>query len=113
MTDSNYGQILDSYISDIKHNDRVEKEMRKMELMEKTFRNGVLDFVFPWHMQLGRFERNTVDISGNQSEEKTDSSDSEFAYTPFKTFNRRRNYLVWMHSHKFNHLFNEDERKEL
>lgn len=62
VTDSNYGQILDSYISDIKHNDRVEKEMRKMELMEKTFRNGVLDFVFPWHMQLGRFERNTVDI---------------------------------------------------
>ncbi len=50
VTDANYGQILDSYIKDIKHNEKVEKEMRKMEIMEKTFRNGVLDFIFPWHM---------------------------------------------------------------
>ena len=28
-----------------------------MEIMEKTFRNGLLDFVFPWHMQLGRFDK--------------------------------------------------------
>ena len=50
VTDANYGKILDSYIKDIKHNEKVEKEMRKMEIMEKTFRNGVLDFIFPWHM---------------------------------------------------------------
>ena len=56
VTDSNYGQMLDQYMADIKHTDKIEKEMRKMEVMEKTFRNSVLDFVFPWHMQLGRFE---------------------------------------------------------
>ena len=36
-----------------------------------------------------------------------------FAYTPFKTFNRRRNYLVWMHSHKFRNLFSDAEKDML
>ena len=91
VTDDNYGSVLDQYMSDIKHNDRMQKEMRKMEAMEKTFRNGLLDFVFPWHMQLGRFEKG---ISADGIEE--DEFSGEFAYTPFKTFNRRRNFLIWM-----------------
>ena len=57
MTEANYGSVLDKYMADIRENDNVEKELRKMELIEKTFRNSFLDFIFPWHMQLGRFER--------------------------------------------------------
>ena len=37
VTDSNYGRVLDQYISDMKHNDMVDREMRKMEIMEKNF----------------------------------------------------------------------------
>ncbi len=30
-------------------------------------------------------------------------------YTPFKTFNRRRNFLVWLHNDKYRFLFNDEE----
>ena len=33
-----------------------------------------------------------------------------FSYTPFKTFNRRRNYLVWLFNDKFDYLFTEEEK---
>lgn len=60
VTDENYGRVLEGYISDIRKTERLEQEMRKIELMEKTMKNGTLDFVFPWHMQLGRFENDSV-----------------------------------------------------
>ena len=90
VTDGNYGRILDQYISDMKHNEIVDRELKRMEIMEKNFSNGILDFVFPWHMQLGRFEKQSNDSNPD------DEIDGGFAYTPFKTFNRRRNYLIWM-----------------
>ena len=30
--------------------------------------------------------------------------------TPFRTFNRRRNYLVWLFSDKFDFLFSEEQK---
>ena len=50
VTDDNYGRVLDNYIVDIRRNEIMEREMRKMEIMEKTMKNGALDFFFPWHM---------------------------------------------------------------
>ena len=102
VTDSNYGRVLDQYITDMEHNNIVDRELKKMEIMEKNFQNSFLDFVFPWHMQLGRFDKNTP------SDEQENITD--FAYTPFKTFNRRRNYLIWMFSKKFDKVFTDDER---
>ena len=84
-----------------------------MEILEKTMKNGILDFIFPWHMQLGRFEEDSVLLTGDREltpEEKAE--DVGFAYTPFKTFNRRRNFLVWLHSRKFDSILS-DEEKEL
>ena len=77
----------------------------------------MLDFVFPWHMQLGRFERNqAVDVFDKNDgyEEAGEKEDADgFAYTPFKTFNRRRNFLVWMLSTKFDKIFTPEERQLL
>ena len=117
VTDSNYGRVLDQYISDMKHNDMVDREMRKMEIMEKNFQNGPFDIVFPWHMQLGRLEKaqsldtplSTTAPARTEEQEKQEAND--FAYTPFKTFNRRRNYLIWMMSKKFDKVFTEEERE--
>ena len=80
---------------DIKQQELLEKEMKKMVAIDKTFSYTRLDFLFPWHMRLGKHEEN-------------DEGD-DFAYTPFKTFNRRRNFLVWLHCDKFQHLFNSEE----
>ena len=33
--------------------------------------------------------------------------------TPFKSFSRRRNYLIYMLSHKFDHLWSEEEKSNL
>ena len=69
----------------------MEKELKKIEAIEKTFSYTIFDFLFPWHMNLGKYEQN--------------NGEDDFAYTPFKTFNRRRNFLVWLHSDKFKFLF--------
>lgn len=95
-------------MTDIRENERMEKELRKMELMEKAFRNGVLDYIFPWHMWLGKFETGIVAQPSDGADEQGD-----FAYTPFKTFNRRRNFLVWLHSRKFDHLYTAEERQKI
>ena len=111
VTDSNYGTMLDQYMVDIKKNQRMEAEMRKMEMLEKLTKCGILDFVFPWHMQLGRLEK-TKRVSLGQDEEddgQEQADGDEFAYTPFKVFNRRHNFLLWMHSRKFDHLYSPDE----
>ena len=107
VTDANYGAVLNQYMADMSENERMEKELRKMEIMEKTFSNSIFDFIFPWHMQLGRFEKAVTVVEGDEA------SDTDFAYTPFKTFNRRRNYLVWMHSRKFDNIFSAEERQKL
>ena len=75
----------------------MEKELKKIEAIEKTFSYTTFDFLFPWHMNLGKYEQN--------------NGENDFAYTPFKTFNRRRNFLVWLHSDKFKYLFSEEELK--
>ena len=33
--------------------------------------------------------------------------------TPFKSFSRRRNYLIYMLSHKMDKLWSEDEKSQL
>ena len=78
-----------------------------MEMLERTFRNGPLDFAFPWHMQLGRFEQKV------KREVNEENEDGDFAYTPFKVFNRRRNFLVLMLSNKFDFLYSDEEREKL
>lgn len=95
-----YGQMLEQYMRDIQQQELMDKEMKKIEAIEKTFSATRLDFIYPWHMSLGKYEK-AVSIDASESE--------DFAYTPFKTFNRRRNFLVWLHSDKFKYLFNEEE----
>ena len=93
--------MLDQYLVDIKQQELLEKEMKKMDAIDKTFSYTRLDFIFPWHMRLGKYEKTQQGFD--------EESSDEFAYTPFKTFNRRRNFLVWLHCDKFKHLFNEEE----
>jgi hypothetical protein len=78
--------MLDQYLQDIQTSNQTEKDLKRIETIERTFSYTSLDFVFPWHMNLGKYE----------SEDGQD-----FAYTPFKTFNRRRNFLVWLYCDKF------------
>lgn len=54
--DDNYGKVLQNYIQDIRRNEIMEQEMKKMEIMEKNQQHSMFDLIFPWHMQLGRFE---------------------------------------------------------
>ncbi len=91
-----YGKMLDQYLLDIQTSNQTEKDLKRIETIERTFSYTSLDFVFPWHMNLGKYE----------SEDNQD-----FAYTPFKTFNRRRNFLVWLHSEKFQYLFTDEEKR--
>ena len=39
--------------------------------------------------------------------------EEDYAYTPFKVFNRRRNFLVMMLSKKFDYLYTDEEREKL
>lgn len=95
-TTEDYGQLLEQYMSDVKSHDEQEREMKRLDMVERTFSYTSLDFVFPWHMRLGKYD-------------KTETTDEDFAYTPFKTFNRRRNFLVWLHCDKFKFLFTDEE----
>lgn len=73
----------------------MEKDMKRIEAIEKTFSYTTIDFLFPFHLSLGKYD--------------SDATKEDFMYTPFKTFNRRRNFLVWLHNDKYKYLFNEEE----
>ena len=92
-----YGRLLDQYLQDIKTNEAMEKELKRVQAIERTFATSKLDFVFPWHLQLGRYD---VQIA---------AEDEEVVYTPFRHFNRRRNFLVWLHNSKVERLFTPQE----
>ena len=64
---------------------------------DALFQHSKLDTFFPLHMLLGQRDKS------NPSDE----------FTPFKVFHLRRTFLVWANSHKFDKLFNEEERKTL
>ncbi len=51
-----YGKMLDKYLQDIKQANVTEKELKRMETLERTFSYTKLDFLFPWHMKLGKYE---------------------------------------------------------
>ena len=101
-TDKKYGAILDQYLSDIQEADQMSKEVKRIEAIERTFNYSPADFIFPYHMYLA-----------SQSGEMSASMEDTPMYTPFKLFNRRRNFLVWLHSKKFAPLFSEDEIERL
>ena len=42
-----------------------------------------------------------------------DIDPDDYNYTPFKSFNRRRNYLIYALSHKFDKLWSDDEKEKL
>lgn len=94
LLNQDYGKMLDQYMADMKVADQQNTEYKKMQTLDKIVSHTPLDFFFPWHMKM------------------TAEDDREFGldYTPFKTFNRRRNYLVWLFSDKFDNLFTEEER---
>lgn len=94
-----YGQLLEQYLADIKTNELMEKEMKRVQAIERTFATSKLDFVFPWHLQLGRYDL------------KSSAPGEEVIYTPFRHFNRRRNFLVWLHNSKVERLFTPAEIK--
>ena len=123
--DNQYGKMLDQYMADIKNNEIQQREITKMRAIERTFSYSPFDFMFPWHMHLGKY----LDKSGDAIAEETgktitmsnsdvselEQAQSEYflAYTPFKLFNRRRTFLVWLHSDKFSYLFNEEEKERI
>jgi len=86
----------------------MEKEVKRAQMIDKIFSPSILDYVFPWHMYLGKKEKRVVP---NDDEGGVD--ESIFDYTPFKLFNRRRTFLVWLHSDKVAYLFNEEEKKRI
>ena len=87
--------MLTQYLHDIKENEKIDVHMQRLEVLDQMFAFSKVDFIFPWHMRLGKYE---VDEHG------------DFPYTPFKTFNRRRNFLIWTFNDRFDTLFSEDEK---
>lgn len=84
--------------------------MKRISSYEKAFAYTKLDFIFPWHMRLGKHEKTVlVDKEGKVDAEAPDSDPNEQVLTPFKTFNRRRAFMVWLFNKKFEHLFTEDQ----
>jgi hypothetical protein len=55
--DETYSQLLDIYVSEIKKQEKIDKERQKMFLMEKSFTYSVFDVIFPYHMYLGHLEQ--------------------------------------------------------
>ena len=89
-----------------------------MKALERTFSYSPFDFMFPWHMHLGKYmdedgdayaaetgQKITMSKTAERTELETAQDEYFLAYTPFKLYNRRRNFLIWMHSDKFTHLF--------
>jgi len=83
-------------MAEVKREEAVEKERRKMEMLEKSFSYSYLDILFPYHMYLGRHERK--------------DADNEYALTSLKTFNRRRMMLLLLLNRKFDKILTEYER---
>ena len=86
--------MLDQYMDDIQTNQQQDQDMARFKAFDRIISYTPLDFVYPWHMKL------------------TADDDREFGieYTPFKTFYRRRNYLIWLYSKKFESLLTAEER---
>ena len=101
-TDKQYGEILDQYLSDIQEAEVMSKEVKRIEAIERTFSYSPADFMFPYHMYLA-----------SQQENAEATLEDTPMYTPFKLFNRRRNFLVWAHSKKFAPLFDEADLARL
>ena len=111
----NYGQVLDQYITDIRDNEHAEKEAKKLQQIEKWHQNSPFDLIFPWHMRLGKYEIKppSKEILDQAAQEGFEIDPNDFNYTPFKSFNRRRNYLIYTLSHKFDKLWSVEEKEKL
>ena len=107
MSDANYAQVLSQYIEDVQSNEEMQKEMKRVHMAEMAYSSSMFDYIFPFHMILGRFEtEESVDLHGQETEEGVNVS-------PLKAFVRRRNMLVLMHSHKMDKVFTQEEKDEM
>ncbi len=59
MAKDDYGEMLKQYLEDIQQDEALSKEMKRQQAIERTFNYSYFDFAFPWHMKLGKYERNT------------------------------------------------------
>jgi hypothetical protein len=83
----------------------LDKERQRMFLMEKSFSYSIFDLIFPYHMYLGYLE------SMDKPKKKNIDEEVDFQLTTLKTFNRRRNYLVWLFYTKFDELLTNEDRE--
>ena len=66
-------------------------------------------------MRLGKYERRLPTQDEVEEAEKQGMliDQDDYNYTPFKSFNRRRNYLIYTLSHKFDYLWSPEEKETL
>ena len=50
--DEQYGELLDKYITDLKQNDLMEKEIKEMAVFDYFFSPTIFDQIFPLHVKL-------------------------------------------------------------
>ena len=66
-------------------------------------------------MRLGKYEIKppSQEILEQAAKEGFEIDPNDYNYTPFKSFNRRRNYLIYTLSHKFDKLWSPEEKARL
>ena len=92
---------------------------------EKFFTHSYYDIVFPFHMMASIFMEKSLVVESredgivlteNNYSPKKDLEEylrHGIALVPFKVYNRRRSFLVWAHSHRFDTFFTDDEKNVL
>jgi len=58
MTTDDYKKMHRLYMQEKKFEKEIEQEVKQRSILEKSYKMQVIDFIFPFHMYLNKFQNN-------------------------------------------------------
>ncbi|CDW75567.1 UNKNOWN [Stylonychia lemnae] len=105
IDDEQYAKLLNTYVTDVRKVEQLEKQRHKEYLLEQIYSYSFFDLIFPYHMYLGKFEHD------NPSLKQTLENQEDYQFTTIRTFKRRRMYLLWLFYEKFDRILTEEQKE--
>ena len=93
LEESEYKKLLDLYVKEKKNYDKDNEEKERLSLLERTLTPSFFDIFFPLHMYLGKMKH------------------SEEGFTTLKSYNLRRDSLIWLFYEKFDRFLTPEEKE--
>uniref|UniRef100_A0A7S3CJV5 Uncharacterized protein n=1 Tax=Strombidium rassoulzadegani TaxID=1082188 RepID=A0A7S3CJV5_9SPIT len=81
-------------MKDLDQQEYLERQSHRLEFFEENYSLGPLDFVFPYHIWMGKVMRVDEEI---------------VVYPSLKFYTRHKINLIWMHHRKFASLYSKEE----